>query len=352
MGTHWFLRYLFALVTCVGCHSGYAQINSPASEQLLAPLDTPALIQTTPTATPGPGHFKGPISARRPWKLCVVLPNVSDSFWNDIANGVRIESSRLGINSMIFEASGYTEAALKQQERILNQRCVNGSLDAVLIAAITKDGLNESLRRLRSQNVLVVDFVNGYSASEVDAHALLDNYHLGKTAGEAVRDYLPRLHPDHKGKWRILWVPGPQGPQWVERADLGFREALKPINSTLELDSLYLQPHYRVQAREIRKQLEANKTYDMIVGTGPTSLAAQQLKKDGVLPANTPVFAYYATPDALALLAAGQLVNAVTNEPELLGRMGVALAVGMLEKKPMPYQVGPLPHLVQPLTTQ
>lgn len=315
-----------------------------------APLDTPALLRTSATAPQTLGQFKGPVSARRPWKLCVVLPNVSDSFWSDIVSGVREESARLGINSQIFEASGYTEAALRQQERILNQRCVNGNLDAVLIAAVNKDGLNDSLRKLRAQQILIIDFVNGYTDSEVDAHALLDNYYLGKTAGDAVREYLPKLFPNQKTPYHLLWVPGPEGPQWVERADKGFREALKPMADKLTIDGLYLQPHYRAQARDIRKQLEEGKHYDMIVGTGPTGLAAQQLKKDGILAPDTPVFAYYTTPDVMDLLHSGDLLNAVTNEPQLLGRMGVALAVGMLEKKSMPYQVGPLPRLVKPLT--
>lgn len=317
--------------------------------QLPTALDVPAIIQSTASASPQQAIFHGPEKASRPWRLCVVLPNVSDKFWADISNGVRTESARLGVSSVIFEASGYTDAAFKQQERILNQRCGNGMLDAVLLAAVYNHGFNDSLRRLRTQKVLVIDFINGYDPAEVDAHALLDNYYLGKTAGESVLAYLPKLVRKQPGKWRILWIPGPQGPEWVARGDQGFKAALQPGIANIQLDTAYLQAHYRIQAREIPKYVSSKGGYDLIVGTGPTTLAVQQLKQDGQLAKDLPVFAYYTNPDVAELLASGQVLNAVTNEPELQGRIGVALAVGMLEKQAMPYQVGPLPHLVRPI---
>jgi protein TorT len=308
------------------------------------PLEVPALVRMTADKPEQSQIFRGPINTTKTWRLCVVLPNVSDTFWDEVMRGVREESARLGVDSVIYEASGYSEAGLMQQERILNQRCSAGKLDAVLLAAVDRTGLNKSLHRLREQKVLIIDFVNGYDPQEVDARAFLDNYHLGKTSGLEVKKYLAEHPPKHTPK--ILWIPGPTGADWVKRGDEGFKDALKDV--AVEIETLHLTPHYREQNRDLRQHLQTGKTYDLIVGTGPTSVAAYQLKAEGIIKQDTPVFAYYATPDVLKLLAKKQVISAVSNEPRIQGRMGVALAVGLLEKLPMPYQIGPAPVLLKP----
>lgn len=339
VSTNTSLRHRVIIIFCalVGintCHLAQAQPPGP--------LQAPAIIRMAADQPEQHQLFKGPTAIKKEWRLCVVLPNVSDKFWDDIISGVREESARLGITSVIYEASGYTDAGLVQQERILNQRCSAGKLDAVLLAAVKSTGLNDSLRRLREQQVLVVDFVNGYDTREVDARAFLDNYHLGNNTGLEVKKYLAA--PPSPQKPRLLWVPGPRESEWVARADEGFRAALAEVD--IEIETLYLNPHYREQARDLRKQLQAGKNYTVIVGTGPTSVAAYQLKEEGLLPKQTPLFAYYATPDVEKLIATGDVLASVSNEPKMIGRMGVALAIGKLEKLPMPFQVGPEPVLL------
>lgn len=336
-----FTRYSFSLLLIVVAPSIHAQLPEP--------LEAKAIVRMDPNQPEQTQLFRGPISAKKTWRLCVVLPNVSDKFWDEVMSGVREESARLGVDSVIYEASGYSEGGLTQQERILNQRCAAGKLDAVLLAAVDRSGLHESLRRLRAQNVLVIDFVNGYEPAEVDARAFLDNYHVGNAAGVEIKKYIAEHLQSSTSKTtipKVLWVPGPKGPDWAKRGDEGFKDALK--NVAVDIDTLHLTPHYREQNRDLRKHLQNGKKYDLIVGTGPTSVAAYQLKIEGVIHQNTPVFAYYATPDVLELLADGQVIGAISNEPKTQGRMGVALAVGLLEKLPLPFQVGPEPVLLKP----
>lgn len=334
-------QYSLAFWLAIIAFSGQAQAPTPLERDR---LEAPAIVRTAPDQAEQQQLFRGPLNTTKTWRLCVVLPNVSDKFWDEVMSGVREESARLGVESVIYEASGYSEAGLMQQERILNQRCAAGKLDAVLLAAVDRTGLNESLRRLRAQNVLVIDFVNGYTPQEVDARAFLDNYHLGNRTGVEIKKYLAD-HPT-KQTARILWIPGPKGPDWAKRGDEGFKAALK--DAAVTIDTLLLTPHYREQNRDLRQHLSSGKSYDLIVGTGPTSVAVYQLKLEGIIAQDTPVFAYYTTPDVLKLLAEGQLIGTLSNEPKTQGRMGVALAVGLLEKLPMPFQVGPEPVLLKP----
>lgn len=346
-----FAHHLLALLLATSTLNTQAQAPTTIGKSR---LEVAALVRTTADKPEQKQLFRGPLNTTKTWRLCVVLPNVSDTFWDEVMSGVREESARLGVDSVIYEASGYSEAGLVQQERILNQRCAAGKLDAVLLAAVNRTGLNESVRRLRAQNILVIDFVNGYDPHEIDARAFLDNYHLGKTTGIEIKQYLAEHSQKHLSKRpaakkhtpKILWIPGPQGPDWAKRGDEGFKEALKAVE--VDIDTLHLTPHYREQNRDLREHLKNGTDYDLIVGTGPTSVAAYQLKMEGIIRQDTPVFAYYATPDVLKLLAEGQVIAAVSNESRTQGRMGVALAVGLLEKLPMPFQVGPEPALLKP----
>lgn len=314
------------------------------SSNLAAAEGIKALVRTAAGQPEQVQDFYGPERSTKPWRLCVVLPNISDKLWDEVISGVREESARLGVTSVIYEASGYSEAGLKQQQRILDQRCAT-EMDAVLLAAVDRSKLHNSLRRLRAQNIVVIDFVNGYEPQEVDARAFTDNYYVGWEAGTEIKRHLNnRTKPSAPAT--ILWIPGPKGPDWAKRGDEGFKDALK--NLSVNIETLYLTPHYREQNRDLRQHLSTKKNYDVIVGTGPTSVAVYQLKKEGIIAQDTPVFAYYATPDALQLLAEKQLLGTVSIEPKTQGRLGVALAIGLLEKLPMPFQVGPVPVLLKP----
>lgn len=331
------LAFLLVLIALGG------QAQEPGTQEINR-LEVPAIIRTTPDKAEHKQLFRGPLNSTKSWRLCVVLPNVSDKFWDEVVSGIREESARLGVTSIIYEASGYTDAGKTQQERILNQRCGSGDLDAVLLAAINSSSVNATVQRLRAQNILVIDFVNGYDSQEIDARAFLDNYYLGQTSGIEIKKYIA-THLKNRTP-NILWVPGPKGPNWAARGDQGFKDALQGTSANIE--TLHLTPHYREQNRDLRRHLKNGRTYDLIIGTGPTSVAVYQLKNEGIIPRNTPVFAYYTTPDALELLRQKQLIGAVSNEPKIQGRIGVALAVGLLEKLPMPFQVGPEPVLLKP----
>lgn len=308
------------------------------------PFEVQAIVRMTPDQPEQRLLFRGPTQATKPWRLCVILPNVSENFWDEVALGVRAESERLGVTSVIYEATGYTEAGREQQERLLTHRCGVGRMDAVLLAAVKRTGLDDAIKKLRAQNILVIDFITGYDPKQVDARVLLDNYHLGETTGTEIKNYLS-THLK-KPNPTVLWVPGPKGPDWSKRGDEGFKAAL--AGSSVNINTLYYTPHHREQHRDLRQHLQTGKTYDLIAGSGSTTTAVYRLKTEGIVAWEIPVFAYYTTPDALSLLGQKQIIGTVSNKPETQGRLGVALAVSLLEKIPVPFQVGPEPVLLKP----
>lgn len=319
--------------------------SSSAHEHTVTePLEAKAIVRMTPAGVEEHQLFRGPTHTTQSWRLCVVLPNVSDRFWDEVSVGIREESARLGAASVIYKASGYTEAGRTQQERLLLHRCGTGDFDAVLLSAVSRTGLHDAIQGLRDRGIVVIDFVNGYDPQRVDARAFLDNYQLGHATGVEIKHYLATQLK--KQIARILWIPGPKGPDWAQRGDEGFRTAM--AGTTAKIETLRLPPHHREQYRDLLQHFSSPRHYDIIVGSGTTSTAVYRLKNEGYIPKELPVFAYYATPDALTLLAQGHLLGTISNEPKMQGHLGVALAVGLLEKLPMPFQLGPEPVLLKP----
>lgn len=312
-----------------------ARAESPAWQQ--------AVFQTQAPGQPEQrALFEAPPPGNHSWRLCAVLPNVSDDYWDWVQVGIRREALRLNIRLHLFEASGYSKAGLRQQQRVLQQRCLETEVDAVLIAAIDDAGLHPQLKALRERGVKVIDLINGYQDDQVDAHASTDFFHMGHFAGQLLMQQLPLPLPRAGKPVRLLWIPGPDSARWARRGDQGFTAALGKLPQ-VSIDTLFIEPHYRVQSQAIQKRLARGEHYDAIIGTAPTAMAVESLKADGLLPKELPVIAYYSTPEVARLQRDKRLLGAVTDNPEAQGRIGVALAYQLLEKHATPWQVGPVP---------
>ena len=84
--------------------------------------------------------------AARKWDLCVSFPHMKDAYWLGVDYGVTEEAKRLGVAMQVVEAGGYTELN-RQISQI--EDCVAAGADAVIIGAISFDGLNNLVSEIR-----------------------------------------------------------------------------------------------------------------------------------------------------------------------------------------------------------
>ena len=126
--------------------------------------------------------------AAQKWKLCVSFPHMKDDYWLAVDYGVVAEAKRLGVAEQVLEAGGYTELN-KQISQIEN--CVAGGAQAVIISAISFDGLNNLVGQLADKKIPVIDVINGISSPKVSAKSLVSFGEMGAKAGE----YLVKLYP-------------------------------------------------------------------------------------------------------------------------------------------------------------
>ncbi len=271
--------------------------------------------------------------ASKPWEICVSFPHMKDAYWLAVDYGVAEEAKRLGVKMQLVEAGGYDQLQ-KQVSQI--EDCVAAGADAVIIGAISYDGLNNLVADIRKKNIPVIDVINGISSPELSAKSLVSFGEMGAKAGE----YLAKLHPAGSDPVKVAWFPGPAGAGWVEAGNTGFLEAVK--GSAVEVvETKYGDTGKEVQAALVEDTLEAHPDVNYVVGTAVTAEAAIPILRDRGVTDQVKILSYYFTPGVDQGLRRGQILAAPTDSTVVQGRIAMDQAVRILEGQDYFKHVGP-----------
>jgi protein TorT len=276
--------------------------------------------------------------ASQPWNICVSFPHMKDAYWIAVDYGVAEEAKRQGVKMTLLEAGGYTNLN-KQISQI--EDCVANGAQAVIIGAISFDGLNNLVKEIRSKNIPVIDVINGMSSPDLSAKSLVSFGEMGFKAGE----YIAKMHPKGSGKIKVAWFPGPPGAGWVEAGNKGFLDAVK--DSDIEVvDTKYGDTGKEIQLKLVEDVMETHPDINYIVGTSPTTEAAVQLLRDRGLEEKVKVVAYYFTPGVYENIKKGTVLAAPTDSAVIQGRISIDQAVRILEGKDFLKHVGPALYVI------
>lgn len=271
-------------------------------------------------------------------EICVSFPHMKDAYWLGVDYGVTEEAARLGVKVQVVEAGGYTELN-KQISQI--EDCVAAGADAVIIGAISADGLNNLVKEITGQGIPVIDVINGISSPELTAKSLVSFGEMGAKTGE----YLAALHPAGSDTVKVAWFPGPAGAGWVEAGNTGFAEAIE--GSAIELvETKYGDTGKEVQAKLVEDTLAVHPDLNYVVGTAVTAEAAVPILRSQGLTEQVKIAAYYFTPGVYQGIKRGQILAAPTDSTAVQGRIAVDIAVRALEGKPFEKHVGPELYVV------
>lgn len=276
--------------------------------------------------------------AAKKWDICVSFPHMKDAYWMAVNYGVVAESERLGVKMQLVEAGGYTNLN-KQISQI--EDCVARGAEAVIIGAISFDGLNNLVKEIRGKGVPVIDVINGMSSSDLSAKSLVSFGEMGYKTGE----YIAKLHPKGSGTVKVAWFPGPPGAGWVEAGNKGFAEAVAKGDIQI-VATKYGDTGKEIQLKLVEDTLEAYPDIDYIAGTSPTTEAAVQLLRDRGLSDKIKVLAYYFTPGVYQNIKRGRLLAAPTDSAVIQGRVAIDQAVRILEGKDYDKHVGPALYVI------
>lgn len=290
--------------------------------------------------TAQPIEYEALAKADKDYKICVSFPHMKDAYWLGVDYGVTEEAKREGVSLNVVEAGGYTNLA-KQISQI--EDCAAGGAQAVIIGAISYDGLNSVVKELADKDIPVIDVINGMSSDKLAAKSLVSFGEMGAKAGE----FLAGLHPAGGEPAKVAWFPGPAGAGWVEAAHAGFMEAVK--GSAVEV----LEPRFgdtgkEAQLKLVEDVLQANPDVRYLAGTAVTAEAAQGLIRERGLKGQVDLLAFYMTPGVYTGIQRGFILAAPADSMVIQGRIAMDQATRILEGKEYIKHVGPKIFVVDP----
>ncbi len=263
--------------------------------------------------------------ASRPWKICASFPHLKDSFWLAANYGMIEEARRLKVQLQILDAGGYPNLN-NQISQIEN--CVAGGAQAVIIGAVSHDGLSNLVAELKKKNVPVVDLFNGMSSRDVSARVLAPPFEAGLSAGK----YLAGRHPAGSPAVKVAWLPGPAGAGFVELFNQGFKEAIK--GSAVEIVATkYGDIGKEVQARLVEDTLQSFPELDYIAGTAVTAEAAVPVLRARERASRVKVVSLYVTPGVYRGIVGKSIQASVVQPNVTTARIAIDQAVRLLEKR-------------------
>lgn len=272
--------------------------------------------------------------AAQPWSICVSFPHLKDAFWLAANYGVAEEAKRLGVKLQVLDAGGYAQLA-NQISQVEN--CVAGGAKAVVLGAISRDGMGNLLADLKKKNIPVVDAFNGINSKDIGARVLT----IPRDEGERAGRFLAAKHPKGSQPVKVAWLPGPAGAGWVELFNSGFRDGIKD-SAVVIAETKYGDTGKEVQARLIEDLLQTHKDIDYIAGTAVTAEAAVPMLRARQLDSKIKVVSVYMTP-AVHQGLKNKTIEASGMAPVVLvGRIAVDQAVRLLEQKEVLRDVGPI----------
>lgn len=263
--------------------------------------------------------------ASRPWKICASYPHLKDSFWLAANYGMVEEAKRLNVQLQVMDAGGFPNLN-NQISQIEN--CVAGGANAVVIGAVSHDGLSNLLVELKKKNIPVVDLFNGMSSADVSARVLAPPFDAGFRAGK----YLAERHPAGSPGVKVAWLPGPSGAGFVELFNQGFKEGVKGSAAEI-VTTRYGDIGKEVQARLVEDTLQTFPELDYIVGTAVTAEAAVPILRARERASRVKVVSLYVTPGVYRGIMSKSIQASVVQPNVTTARISIDQAVRLLEKR-------------------
>ena len=271
-------------------------------------------------------HYTWLGRASQPWRICASIPHLKDDYWLGVNFGLVNEAKRLGVALNLYEAGGYENLATQQSQ--IAECVTQHKADALIIGAISAEGLNREIADYTAKGLPVIDLINGINSDKIAARVAADFYDMGLAAGK----YITALQADPSKAAKVAWFPGPAGAGWVAAGDKGFRAALSGSALAI-LDGGFGDTGLAAQTRLIEAVLDSHPDIDFIAGTAVSAEAAVQVLQKRNLEQRIKVVAYYFGPGIYRGIKRGSILAAPSDSQAVLARISIDQAVRALEKQ-------------------
>ncbi|MDQ1850612.1 TMAO reductase system periplasmic protein TorT [Gemmobacter fulvus] len=316
---------------------GVALSTLPAHAQDQRTSIPVALVAEDGTTTEADWPLISKDEMTKPWNICVLFPHLKDSYWVAANYGIADEIVRTATSMTLYDAGGYNNLSTQLSQM---DNCIAQGFDAIILGAISADGVGALVKKATDAGIPVIDFVNGVNEPSVSGHALVSFYDLAFTTGK----YL--IEQSGGEPLKVGFFPGPQGAGWSDDAVRGFNDAI--AGSPVEvLVTRRGDTGLNVQLDFISNALLTYDDIDWVVGVDIAAEAGAIAVRNAGLIDQVSVAAFDIIPPVYEDIKAGATKASPTDYTALQGRLAVDMALRLLEGQTLAAKrAGPRPIMV------
>lgn len=267
-------------------------------------------------------------SAKDPYKIVLIVKTRNNPFFKPMIAAFEEAAAALGVKGEVQAAAD--ETSVEQQVGLVQTEVSNG-VKAILITPADSKALVPALKAAQDKGVLIINLDNRLDPETAKAQGLetggyvgADNEEGGKLAGEEML-----AATGGKGKIAIL-----EGIRGVDNAEARKRGFLGAITSNMDMNVVTTETaNWKTEEAYAKAQTILKTTPDLAgifcandnMAIGALKAVAEAGKKGQVK-----IVGYDNIPDIKDALASGDMTATIEQHPDLMGRYGLKLAVGIL----------------------
>ena len=265
--------------------------------------------------------------ASKPYKLALIVKTRNNPFFDPMIKAAEAQARALGVE---LEVQAPPQESDKELQFSIVENLTAKGVDAILIAPADSKGIVPALKRAADKGISVINLDNRVDA-EAAASAVLglagyvgaDNEEGGRLAGRAMLGYLG-------GFGQVAMLEGIRGADNAEARKRGFEAAVQGsldivARDTAEWDT---QKAYA----KFQSMLAAHPDIKgLFCANDKMALGAIKAIEETGRRGDIVVIGYDNIPEVRPYLSAGELKATIEQHPDLMGRYGVLMAVGVLD---------------------
>lgn len=267
--------------------------------------------------------------ASKPYKIVLIVKTKNNPFFKPMIEQFEATAKELGVDADVQAAA--QESSYEQQVSLIQTEASKG-VQAILVTPADSKALVPALKQAKEKGIVVVNLDNRLDPESVKSQGLAldgyvgaDNEAGGKLAGEAMVSAL-------SGKGDVAILEGIRGVDNAEARKRGFEAAVQGKLNIVDRQTANWeteQAYAKTQAILAKSASLAG----IFCANDKMALGAAQALKEAGKSASVKLVGYDNIAEVKPLLQARTMAATIEQHPDLMGKYGVRLAVGVLDGK-------------------
>jgi ribose transport system substrate-binding protein len=321
-----------------------AAASSPAASPVASPapaaspVASPAVASASPAASPAaaasPSAAPLPTVGKAPAgkKVGLALSTLNNPFFVSLRDGAQQAADQAGVQLVV--ADGANDNA-RQADEISN--FITQQVDVILVNPTDSDAVVPSVQKANDAKIPVIALDRSSNGGTLASFIASNNIVAGRNAAQLLNEAVPQGA-------KVAMLIGVPGASAARDRGQGFTDALadKSINTKgVTLVAQQVANFDRGQALNVMQNvLTANPDIaGVFCQNDEMALGAVQAISARNLTGKVAVVGVDGTPDAITAIKNGEMYGTVAQQPDIMGQLGIAGAVEILNGATPPQQI-------------